>query len=445
MRARLICVALAALWLCVPAPAHAQLPVKYLSKARLGVRCFETANTNAALDCWLVYHPDVAGAMFYQDSVFTGTWPTWPSAAKSQLHVLFDQMVAWYHAGMPAAYPKQYPIPIPPGGPPQQPTPSPPGADEFWMTEAMGKRVYLSHLANSLAAELTAAYPWTITQYTPSELTLLLSMNDMMFYGSNAPHPGYFIQYDEPSPATPGFTVTFFKHHNLIGTDAKDTVGRLFAWERNLTHDYVVAGDPNPNIFPYFWGPNSPPVPDSMVITGTVYSGPSTPLFGHFTAGCSGTQYFMKSVLRSVNIPVQLNWVTCTHATPIFPTLDLAMTHGDDPYDSLGLVSPYPGFSTPAPLEYFVSINELNQLFPASQSWDACTQTVGIQVANIAIKYGSDSLMNLYCQDLASQADHASGQVYGYMKWYYPLQTLENMGLWTTLDAKVTATNFCGM
>lgn len=438
MRARLAQIGLSTLILCFTTFAGATgLPVTLLSKARIGLRCWDTGTTDAALNCWLNEHPEVSGAMFYQDANYAGSWPGWPEPAKDQLRQYFDLMVAWYKAGMPASYPNTFAVPIPEQIPPEP-------LYGFWMSDATGNRVYLSQLANSLAAELTAAFSWTIVAYTPAQLTLLLSMNDSLYYGSNAPTPGYFFQGSTSSPATPGYTLTFFKDHNLIGVDATATVAELFGWERKLRHDFVVSGDPTVNVFPYFWGPDTPPIPDSKIITGTTYTGPINAGFEHYTAGCGGTMEFMKSVLRSVNIPVERHWVSCLHATPVFPTIGLAMTHGDDPYDSLGWVTPFTGFSAPAPIEYFVSINQLNQLFPAGQSSNTCEQTVGIQVANIAIKYGSDYLMNLYCQDLLSAATHANGQVYGYMKWYYPLQTLENMGLWTTLDNKVSATNYCG-
>jgi len=51
--------------------------------------------------------------------------------------------------------------------------------------------------------------------------------------------------------------------------------------------------------------------------------------------------------------------------------------------------------------------------------------------------------LTMYCQDLASGASPANGQVYGYMSWYYPLQTLESMGLWTTLANKNAALGWC--
>jgi len=439
MRLRLVQTGLGALLLFLPTFAHAALPVSYLSTARLGAFCSKSANTNAALNCWLRDNPNMAGAMFYEDSSYKGTWTTWPLAVKAQFVQYFNLIVSWYDAGMPpATYPQLFLVQIPELGP----------ADPmygFWMSEALGTQVYLSQVANSLAAELTAAFSWSITSYTPSELSLLLSMNDTMNYVSTVANPGYYFQDSGTgaSPADPGFTVTFFKKSGLIGSDAADTVARLFAWERKLEHFSVVSGDPTQNIYPYFWGPNTPPVPDSEVINGTVYTGPIDLGFANYTAGCSGTMYFMKSVLRSVNIPVQLQWVFCGHATPIFPTIGLAMTHGDDPYDRLGFVSPFPGFSTPPPSEYFITISQYNQVFPPGQSLDACDSAVGSQVANIAIEYGSDFLMNLFCEDLASGADEASGQVYAYMQNYYPLQTLQNMGLWTTLDAKVTALNYC--
>src|SRR5579885_111746 len=427
-----------ALWLSAFAPARAAgLPVFLLSKDRLGLSCFDRPDTHAALECWLNQHPDVAGAMFYSDAAYSGTWPTWPATLKTQLDLVFDLMVVWYKAGMPANFPQPFPVPIPELGAPDP-------VYGFWMSYALGKRVYLTQLANRLSAELTAAFPWSIAASTAPELNLLLSMGDTLYHVDNVANPGYFFQEGGPSPATPVYTINFFKTNNLIGSDAADTIERLFAWERQLIHFFYVSGDPTVNVYPYFWGPNTPPIPDSAVIEGTTYTGPVNAGFGHYTAGCSGTMEFMKSVLRSINIPVELHWVSCQHATPIFPTAGLAMTHGDDPYDRLGWVTPYPGFPVPQTSEYLVTIAQHDQLFPANQDWDECTHNVGIQVANVAIKYGSDYLMNLYCQDLMSGADHASGQVYNTMQWYYPLQTLENMGLWTTLDTKVMALNYCG-
>jgi len=421
--------------------AHAALPVTSLSEVRLGGICWYTANSDTALACWLNENPNVAAAMFYQDATYFGSWPTWPGPVKEQLFRYFDKMVQWYDDGMPpSTAPQFFPEQIPAAGPPD-PT------DGLWMPDNEGTRIYLSQVANSLAAELTARFPWSIATYTPSQLGLLLYQTDTMVYESNVAEPGYYFQYDGTgaSPANPPFTALFFKTNHLIGTDAADTIARLFYWEKQLTHFFIVSGtnETTASVYPFFWGPNTPPIPDAEVIDGTTYTGPITFGFRHFTAGCSGTMEFMKSVLRTVNIPAENQWVTCGHATPIFPTAGVAMTHGDDPYTWSAWVTPYPGFPAPAPSEYLISTSDYNQLFPPGQSQDACTANVGIQPLNVAIKYGSDYLMSMYCEDLATGADPANGEVYAYLQDYYSLQTLQNMGLWTTLANKQTALNYC--
>jgi hypothetical protein len=152
MKMRLVYIVLIVLLMCLPTFVHAALPVSFLSKARLGVLCSKTANTNAALDCWLRENPNVAGVMFYEDSTYLGTWTTGPLAVEDQFLQYFNLMVPWYDAGMPpSTYPQLFPVQIPEQGPPDP-------VNGFWMSEAMGTQVYLSQVANSLAAELTAAF-----------------------------------------------------------------------------------------------------------------------------------------------------------------------------------------------------------------------------------------------------------------------------------------------
>ncbi len=199
-----------------------------------------------------------------------------------------------------------------------------------------------------------------------------------------------------------------------------------------------------------FWGPMAPPISESQLIAGTTYTGPTGPTFGRFTEGCGGTAEFMMAALQAVNIPVQ-NLYTAGHATPVFPTVALAMTHGDDPYNAIGLVTPVPGFAQPQPLEYLVTTAQLAALCDPNwtdPTW--CVGKIGLQTATIGIKYGSDALMRLHCQDLSAGTPHAGSAVLGMIKWYYPeltsgdVQTmLENAGLWTLLDAKVAVANTC--
>jgi hypothetical protein len=316
------------------------------------------------------------------------------------------------------------------------------------MSDALGHRVYFSHVANSLAAELTGAFAWTITTYDVNSMYELLGMQGLLQYPvQDVSKPGYYLWDVIQSPAAPPYVVSFFKTNNLLGSGAADTIGRLFTWEKQLVHYFYYQDEPypDPKLFSYFW-PGAPPIAASYIIEGTTYTGPAPPMFAHYTAGCGGTQAFMKSVLRAVNIPVRSRWGVCTHATPVFPTVDLALTHGDDPYDRGGWVSPFQGFPTPGALDYFVTVDQLDQLFPPGQSWEECDHVTGTRPREIAIHFVSDELMKLYCDDLASNASHANGKVYNQgLKWWFPLQTLENAGVWTKLDAKVTATGFCAL
>lgn len=428
-------------------------PVKWktLSKARLGPKCeAKSADAEAALICWLDQNQSVANQMHYQSQsakVYYG-WNQWPVEVKTELVADFKQMAEWYLDGMqPSKAPQFFPDVIPVSA----------TADPTcgrWMTVQMGRTVYLAWVANSLAAELTEKYPWSIATYNTDALDYLLDQNQIIDYEPggycpNASTPGYYFQtFSMPtSPSSPTFTVLFLKKNQLIGANAAETIALLYQWEKQLKHAGTIAGHPelDGNIYLYFWGANAPPIPVAEIINGTTYAGPSYMGFGsgHFTYGCWGTEAFMDSVLRAVNIPVWSTWTSCGHATPIFPTAGVAMTHGDDPYTWTGWVTAYPGYPAPKPIEYLVSIGEYNALFPSGQSADDCMKHVGIRPVDIAIQYGSDALMQAYCQDQASGATQANGQVFAMMKTWYDLPTLQSKGLWTTLANKTAALNYC--
>ena len=80
MRMLLNCVVLIALLLGLAGVAHAASRVNSLSKARLGPKCADKASAVIALTCWLDQNPNVAAAMYYENSSYFGTWPTWPTS-----------------------------------------------------------------------------------------------------------------------------------------------------------------------------------------------------------------------------------------------------------------------------------------------------------------------------------------------------------------------------
>ena len=440
---RLLCL-IAGVALCTGL-AEASLPTSSLNKTRLGTACAGAANSDLALQCWLNHHPSVANAMVYLNiNSQNQTFSQWPVTLQDQMYGYFDTMVSWYDAGWPGtAQPEIFPMPVPL----QAPDPDYGSS----MSLATGTQVYLGQVGAILAGELTAQFPWSIAGYSSSELNLLLnqSVDYQLQWKPQVSVSGYYWATGfSMSPANPPFVATFFKGNNLLASTPKQTVALLFQWERRLFHFYVESGynETFAEQYEYFWGPNTPPVPASYVANGTTYTGPNpTPgyTFEHFTYGCWGTTDFMSSMLKMVNIPVQRVALVCGHAVPTFPTAAVGMTHGDDPYDRLGVVTPDASLATPAPADYLVPIGTWDQMFPAGQSGQACLAHVGIQVANIAIQYGSDMLMNAYCQDQASNAPLAEGQVYALLSDYYTVQQLQSMQLWQILEVKQIVTNWC--
>ena len=312
----------------------------YLSAQRVGAAGMILLSPEAILEYWLNAHPKVANALFYSGKHFTGTWPTWPHDLKKDLADRWAAMVKWYGQGMPSPDPSSFTDPLPkvagdPAG----------NYDGFMMPAGRGRRMYLSHVANGLALETTGQLPWSITGYSAKHLTDLFSA-ELWFAYLKPPYTtveGYYLE-ELASPATPAHVMRFFTANNILGTDAGDTVARLFGWCRILIHYYGVGGAPDEHAF---WGPDAPPIPSSMLINGTNYTGGSQPLFGRYTMGCGGTAYFMKSVLRAVNIPVELGTPPCGHVMPLFPTINRALSHGDDPYDALAWFTAFDGFPVP--------------------------------------------------------------------------------------------------
>jgi hypothetical protein len=418
------------------------LPVKpdvaLLSEKRVGKKCMQSPNLAAALDCWLKAHPSVASQLQWVPG--SVAWKDWPQGLKQQLHNHFWLAVSWYKQGMPPTFPQPFPILLPKNLP---------GDPKYFgglcMTEQTAKGIYLSYVANALAAELMGIFPWSITSYTADDLWHLLSYLELIQYAppSATQFPGYYLP-SHISPTVPYYVVHFFKKNSLLGPTALETVSRLFGWCRCLSHYWA---EPNGEIdSTCFWGPDAPPIGVSQMIEGTTYTGkvfPKPVSFGHFTGGCSGTAGFLKSVLRAVNIRAEDRFAG-SHATPFFPTIDRAMSHGDDPYSQEGIVTAFPGWPVPAWQEYLITGARWNQLYGPNVPWATANANIGRRNAEIAFEYLSDSLLKAYCNDVKAQVSHANSKVFqAYLKNYYTLGELEWGQLWQRLEAKAIATGFC--
>ena len=412
-------------------------PQSWLSSSRVSAQCRKQPTIRAVVHCWLTAHPTVASSMVFYHQGVQDDWTHWPAALQHDLADKVRAFLKWFGDGQPAAAPRSFTTPIP------RDAPGDPIYGGLVMDYPRARNVYLAHAAISLALELSGALPWSITNYSHDHLRLLFDWNDMFQYISTADSqfPGYYLM-TLSSPARPSLVVRFLKQHQLLGTDTTDTVSRLFGWCGDLRHYYAEAPltVPDPHLF---WGPDAPPIPVSMVIKGTTYTGPSGPKSGRYTMGCTGTSEFFKSVLRIVNVPVEVRYEPSGHVMPYFPTIHRALSHGDDPYNALTLVSAFPGWPQPALKDYLITGAQWTQWFGAGVNPLTSQHNVGRRVAELAVKYQSDQLLNLYCEDVAAQASHASGKVFQTMSYFYTLHELETKQLWHKLGAKATATGFC--
>lgn len=416
-------------------------PANWLSASRVSDHCRNQSTIAAVLKCWLAEHPNVESELYFYSPSFPSvplTWSDWPATLRKQLAHQVSRFLWWYADGAPSRFPLSFKTPLPK---------DPPGDPLIFgglvMDEARATNVYFGHVANSLALELAGVLPWSVTTYTPDALRRLFDWNDLLQYRGpgDANQPGYYLM-NQSSPATPGFVFRFFKTQQLLGADAVDTVARLFAWCRILIHYYGVSGVyPDPT---QFWGPDAPPVPVSMVINGSNYTGGGASTFGHYTMACAGTSEFFKSVLRIVNIPTEVRYDKgAGHAMPYFSTIDRALSHGDDPYDALGAVTAFDGWPVPEPSEYLITGEQWEQWFGANVDADTSKHNVGRRPAEIGVEYLSDWLLKAYCDDLASNATHADGKVAESLSYSYSLAELEAMQLWDKLAAKAAATGYC--
>jgi hypothetical protein len=128
---------------------------------------------------------------------------------------------------------------------------------------------------------------------------------------------------------------------------------------------------------------------------------------------------------------------------PLFPTINRALSHGDDPYDWLPDCTAFDGWPVPAPVERLITLAEWHLWFDPPIDPYVSINNVGRRMAELAVQYQSDALLDRYCQDTAAGLDHASGQVAAILKTYYTVSQLEALHLWDNLAAKATATNYC--
>ena len=311
------------------------------------------------LATWLSSHPAVAAAIRWQfqpanlynsyqapadtDKV---AWAAWSIQQKADLNQAYLDAKAWFAAGA-------HQVAMDPAGL----TDAPANQDwqvsdnslspMEWVTPAYMWKLYLAHVAFSLAQEIAYPLPWSLANDTDETLRYLFDSSVMAWYlpngnygmgtyaGANFP-PLRANTRPQTTFAPPMWTYPWLQQAGLIGATRQETIGKVLDWMRgNLWHFYGTDTIGTYNAVWQYRGF----VPLSRIIKGTVAANDPADGLQHWTAGCHGSVGFLHAVLRVLNIPVQPVWI-CGHELAYFNSEKLYLDHGDDPYNAVVRAAP---------------------------------------------------------------------------------------------------------
>jgi hypothetical protein len=238
-------------------------------------------------------------------------------------------------------------------------------------------------------------------------------------------HVGY-LNRGRMLPAPPRVSFPFLVDEDLLRSNHYKTVARMIGWARdNMSH--FVGGHETRNIEAH-WQVRGD-IPTSRVIEERIYDDPdSSYQFGptHWTAGCHGTSQFFAAILRSANIPVQYFKIPdCGHGVPMFFTIQMTLTHGDDPYAGR---SGWDSVPPPYPADLLlISTDTFDDLLLGPGGCD----NVGRRVTEIAAATLPDGHLRDWCADEDANLSHAEGAFYlNHFERHFTVAELEAQDLW---------------
>lgn len=368
---------------------------------------------------WFDTHVKVANAIVWQnEDTSLSPYPRWTAQEKKELY----QAVYDIRQGRQTNLPE-----------------TPPLAIDRWptiLTRDVAWNYFIHYVAQSLAIEFEHAVAWSLNNYDAAELELLLDSRSLF----RIVVQGYGIDLHAQGDVTPGDPLRV--HHFLVKNDfIRDTrirtIERVIDWCRDhMLHSGGTAEELGAQTEQEFhWQFNgSPPV--ERVIAGTSRDG----VFAHWVRGCWSVTGFLKTTLRTVNIPVrnEPRGGLRIHSLPSFPTENLYTTHGDDLIGTFA----YPSSMFPS-LELLISRARFKALFSPKLSDEKIAGNVGRRSIELALTYLPPSLLQRHCNDLDQGAGHASSSVFKVFQRYYSLAKLENENLWQRMDKKILKLGGC--
>jgi hypothetical protein len=435
------------------------------------------------VDCWLKWaHPEIGNTIVWHTGPGSNQatmYHNWTWEQKAQLINAVYHYWYWFEYGYMPNWGDPYPVdtyfggdfPVNLAGPTQTDT---------VISEADAWNYYIDSVGLSLAAELGHWYRWHVrwgSHIYNWDLKYLFDSEQMFaanYWGGNGQ-----VQYRVMSqfsgngwPIHGAVTLTspmaslelLMRQGGLVRDSMDGTLYAALDWGRdNLVHynggDDIVA---EPRVWQYR---GLPPV--LKMINGTIAEDNGQNFgdtaFGvqNWTMGCHGTSGFYKAVLRTVNIPVEVEsntWHSGT-AFPMWPSWQIAghITHSDALYSrafrdqNLGLPGENPTTPPVSVSNVVVDESEYDFWFDPGLSWDQRVANVdrGMQrFLAFSQPVPTTYLMQLYCSDLAAGRSHANSRIYnevffnqavGLAPTGLDLVTLENAYYWEWLEWRRTS------
>ncbi len=381
---------------------------------------------------WLQAHPHIRNAIKWKTEDWLMTYNNWNSDQKADLEEAYESIVnyQWVWVNDPPENIKEV-------------------RDDQWPPTVLSVQdawdIFVAHVAQCLAVETESWVNWSLLNYSSRDLATLL--DSRQFYKYIESFGGYIIEVDvggECVPGIPSLPYALLKHNNLLANTRLKTIGNLLHWCKGLFHygpPHPKYSDRGADLNEGFWQYRGfPPVSRMILGTKCTLDGmPEHQRKGHFTAGCHGTMGFLRAVLRTVNIPVEARKYG-SHRQVYFPTEELYMAHGDDPYDrSLKeLLCPWE--------EILMNEQKYSELFihPGHHyPVDERKRRMQVHLQDLLIKYIPPQMLRDRCSDRQNNTEKPKSLVYKEFKESYTVGELEQKELWSSLDKKIDAYGGC--
>jgi len=313
--------------------------------------------------------------------------------------------------------------------------------------------LYIAHIAHSLAVEIRGDLPWSITTMPANELAILFHSHqffawraDLGGYEFNGQYGGGYTTLAPPdymygflqANAIPNYSkIPAGQTNTTILYDAKArAISRLLSWCGDKLSHFQGWTD-NANLYLHWQYYGCPPV--ARVLEGTINPNFS-PTLRHWTAGCFGTTALLRALARTMNIAIEIKYVSpVAHTVPYIPAIDAWLSHGDDPYNSMG---DYSEDNVGTALSYpksllLISTATKDALFGPAVPDAQKLNNVGRRTLELAIAYIPLGLLRAYTLDLIQGKTHANGRVAELFAKGYTVAQLEAVNLWGKMDGKI--------